>query len=77
MCRYLHNFEDFYRKLGCTMVNTPKNWKGRTVSSRSLIRERAVRKRGQDTDSDAKEDTDGDKTNDDEEKKPKLVPFSR
>ena len=37
--RYLHNFEDFYRKLGCTMVSNPRGSRTRHRSGRSLIRD--------------------------------------
>ncbi|XP_075223778.1 AT-rich interaction domain hat-trick isoform X3 [Lycorma delicatula] len=38
--KFLHSFEDFYRKLGCTMVNHPRNNRARHRSNRSLIRDR-------------------------------------
>lgn len=38
--KYLHSFEDFYRKLGCTMVNHPRGSKSRHKSGRSLIRDK-------------------------------------
>lgn len=38
--RFLHSFEDFYRKLGCTMVNHPRGNRSRHRSGRSLIRDR-------------------------------------
>ncbi|KAK6635234.1 hypothetical protein RUM44_000485 [Polyplax serrata] len=38
--KYLHSFEDFYRKLGCTMVSHPRNNRARNKSGRSLIRDR-------------------------------------
>ncbi|XP_046402121.1 uncharacterized protein LOC124168059 isoform X2 [Ischnura elegans] len=38
--KFLHSFEDFYRKLGCTMVNHPRGSRSRHRSSRSLIRDR-------------------------------------
>ena len=37
--RYLHGFEEFYRKLGCTM-NSPRGPKSRSRPGRSLIRDR-------------------------------------
>ncbi|PNF29493.1 hypothetical protein B7P43_G04550, partial [Cryptotermes secundus] len=38
--KFLHSFEDFYRKLGCTMVNHPRGNRSRHRSGRSLIRDR-------------------------------------
>ncbi|XP_014218610.1 AT-rich interactive domain-containing protein 4B isoform X2 [Copidosoma floridanum] len=38
--RYLHSFEDFYRKLGCTMVNHPRSRTAKQRPGRSLIRDR-------------------------------------
>ncbi|RZF43118.1 hypothetical protein LSTR_LSTR001296 [Laodelphax striatellus] len=38
--KFLHSFEDFYRKLGCTMLSHPRNNRARHRSSRSLIRDR-------------------------------------
>lgn len=39
--KYLHSFEEFYRKLGCTMVNHPRGHRARhNKSGRSLIRDR-------------------------------------
>lgn len=38
-CRYLHSFEDFYRKLGCTMLSHPKGFRSRSRFSRSIIRD--------------------------------------
>ncbi|KAL0270093.1 UNVERIFIED_CONTAM: hypothetical protein PYX00_007613 [Menopon gallinae] len=38
--RYLHSFEDFYRKLGCTMVSHPRSNRARNKSGRSLIRDK-------------------------------------
>ncbi|XP_065200324.1 AT-rich interactive domain-containing protein 4B isoform X3 [Planococcus citri] len=38
--KFLHNFEDFYRKLGCTMMSPNVNNKLRSRSSRPLIRDR-------------------------------------
>jgi len=37
--KYLHGFEEFYRKLGCTM-NSPRGPKSRSRPGRSLIRDR-------------------------------------
>lgn len=37
--RYLHSFEDFYRKLGCTMLSHPKGFRSRSRFSRSIIRD--------------------------------------
>ncbi|XP_016663267.1 AT-rich interactive domain-containing protein 4B-like isoform X2 [Acyrthosiphon pisum] len=36
--QYLHNFEDFYRKLGCTMMSHPIGERSRSRFSRSIIR---------------------------------------
>ena len=37
-CRYLHAYEDFNRKLGCTLVsNSRRPERGRHPSSRSLL----------------------------------------
>lgn len=38
--KFLHSFEDFYRKLGCTMVNHPRGHRSRHRTGRSLIRDR-------------------------------------
>ncbi|XP_066993886.2 microtubule-associated protein futsch isoform X2 [Anabrus simplex] len=38
--KFLHSFEDFYRKLGCTMVNHPRGNRSRHRAGRSLIRDR-------------------------------------
>lgn len=38
--KYLHSFEDFYRKLGCTMVNHPRGNRSRHKGGRSLIRDK-------------------------------------
>ncbi|XP_054264851.1 AT-rich interactive domain-containing protein 4B isoform X3 [Macrosteles quadrilineatus] len=38
--KFLHSFEDFYRKLGCTMVNHPRGHRSRHRSNRSLIRDK-------------------------------------
>lgn len=38
--RYLYSFEEFYRKLGCTMVNHPRTSRNRNRSNRSLIRDK-------------------------------------
>lgn len=38
--KYLHSFEDFYRKLGCTMVNHPRGNRARHRGGRSLIRDK-------------------------------------
>lgn len=38
--KYLHSFEDFYRKLGCTMVNHPRGNRSRHRGGRSLIRDK-------------------------------------
>ncbi|XP_034238691.1 AT-rich interactive domain-containing protein 4B [Thrips palmi] len=38
--KYLHSFEDFYRKLGCTMVNHPRGNRPRHKGGRSLIRDK-------------------------------------
>lgn len=38
-CRYLHSFEDFYRKLGCTMLSHPRGVRSRSRFSRSIIRD--------------------------------------
>ena len=38
--KYLHSFEEFYRKLGCTMVNHPRGHRARDKPGRSLIRDR-------------------------------------
>lgn len=35
--RYLQSFEDFYRKLGCTMVNNSRSTRGRHRSDRNFI----------------------------------------
>ncbi|XP_042905204.1 AT-rich interactive domain-containing protein 4B isoform X2 [Parasteatoda tepidariorum] len=35
--RYLQSFEDFYRKLGCTMVNNTRSTRGRHRSDRNII----------------------------------------
>lgn len=37
--RYLQSFEEFYRKLGCTMVSNPRGSRMRHRSGRSLIRD--------------------------------------
>lgn len=37
--QYLHSFEDFYRKLGCTMLNHPRGVRSRSRFSRSIIRD--------------------------------------
>ncbi|XP_060859936.1 AT-rich interactive domain-containing protein 4B-like [Metopolophium dirhodum] len=37
--QYLHSFEDFYRKLGCTMLSHPRGVRSRSRFSRSLIRD--------------------------------------
>ncbi|KAK8753345.1 hypothetical protein OTU49_003980, partial [Cherax quadricarinatus] len=37
--RYLQSFEEFYRKLGCTMVSNPRGSRTRHRSGRSLIRD--------------------------------------
>ena len=43
--RYLHAYEDFNRKLGCTLVSTSQPDRGRYTQSRSLLsfRERTDR----------------------------------
>ena len=43
--RYLHAYEDFNRKLGCTLVSTTQPDRGRYTPSRSLLsfRERTDR----------------------------------
>ncbi|XP_052133476.1 AT-rich interactive domain-containing protein 4B isoform X3 [Frankliniella occidentalis] len=38
--KYLQSFEEFYRKLGCTMVNHPRGNKVRHRGGRSLIRDK-------------------------------------
>ncbi|KAK3912480.1 AT-rich interactive domain-containing protein 4B [Frankliniella fusca] len=38
--KYLQSFEEFYRKLGCTMVNHPRGNKARHRGGRSLIRDK-------------------------------------
>uniref|UniRef100_A0A8D8QB75 AT-rich interactive domain-containing protein 4B n=1 Tax=Cacopsylla melanoneura TaxID=428564 RepID=A0A8D8QB75_9HEMI len=38
--KFLHSFEDFYRKLGCTMVNHPRGNRRSNKSNRSLIRDK-------------------------------------
>ncbi|XP_024938788.1 AT-rich interactive domain-containing protein 4A isoform X2 [Cephus cinctus] len=38
--KFLHSFEDFYRKLGCTMVNHPRGSTRKQRPGRSLIRDR-------------------------------------
>ncbi|XP_017883106.1 AT-rich interactive domain-containing protein 4B isoform X2 [Ceratina calcarata] len=38
--KFLHSFEDFYRKLGCTMVNHPRGVMRKQRPGRSLIRDR-------------------------------------
>lgn len=38
--KYLYSFEEFYRKLGCTMVNHPRTSRNRNRSNRSLIRDK-------------------------------------
>lgn len=37
--KFLHSFEDFNRKLGCTMVNHPRGGRSRSKGGRSLLRE--------------------------------------
>ncbi|KAE9524346.1 hypothetical protein AGLY_015385 [Aphis glycines] len=37
--QYLHSFEDFYRKLGCTMLSHPRGVRSRSRFSRSIIRD--------------------------------------
>jgi hypothetical protein len=39
-CRYLHGFEEFNRKLGCTMQSSPNSKSRRRTGGRSIIRER-------------------------------------
>ncbi|VVC46042.1 Hypothetical protein CINCED_3A014876 [Cinara cedri] len=36
---YLHSFEDFYRKLGCTMLSHPRGVRSRSRFSRNIIRD--------------------------------------
>ncbi|KAK2584984.1 hypothetical protein KPH14_008515 [Odynerus spinipes] len=38
--KFLHSFEDFYRKLGCTMVNHPRGSTRKQRPGRSLIRDK-------------------------------------
>lgn len=38
--KFLHSFEDFYRKLGCTMVNHPRGSARKQRPGRSLIRDK-------------------------------------
>lgn len=38
--KFLHSFEDFYRKLGCTMVNHPRSGTRKQRPGRSLIRDK-------------------------------------
>nr|XP_012145213.1 PREDICTED: AT-rich interactive domain-containing protein 4B [Megachile rotundata] len=38
--KFLHSFEDFYRKLGCTMVNHPRGAMRKQRPGRSLIRDK-------------------------------------
>lgn len=38
--KFLHSFEDFYRKLGCTMVNHPRGTMRKQRPGRSLIRDK-------------------------------------
>lgn len=38
--KFLHSFEDFYRKLGCTMVNHPRGGMRKPRPGRSLIRDK-------------------------------------
>ena len=38
--KFLHSFEDFYRKLGCTMVNHPRGAARKQRPGRSLIRDK-------------------------------------
>ncbi|XP_014243537.1 AT-rich interactive domain-containing protein 4B isoform X2 [Cimex lectularius] len=38
--KFLYSFEEFYRKLGCTMINHPRLSRNRSRSGRSLIRDR-------------------------------------
>jgi Ras-related protein Rab-1A len=38
--KFLHSFEDFYRKLGCTMVNHPRGSIRKQRPGRSLIRDK-------------------------------------
>ncbi|XP_066600932.1 AT-rich interactive domain-containing protein 4A [Prorops nasuta] len=38
--KFLHSFEDFYRKLGCTMVNHPRGSTRKPRPGRSLIRDK-------------------------------------
>ncbi|XP_058808963.1 AT-rich interactive domain-containing protein 4B isoform X2 [Phymastichus coffea] len=38
--KFLHSFEDFYRKLGCTMVNHPRGSMRKQRPGRSLIRDK-------------------------------------
>ncbi|XP_076235160.1 AT-rich interaction domain hat-trick [Calliopsis andreniformis] len=38
--KFLHSFEDFYRKLGCTMVNHPRGTIRKQRPGRSLIRDK-------------------------------------
>ena len=38
--KFLHSFEDFYRKLGCTMVNHPRGSMRKPRPGRSLIRDK-------------------------------------
>ena len=44
-CRYLHAYEDFNRKLGCTLASTTQADRGRYTHSRNLLsfRERTDR----------------------------------
>merc|ERR1712008_153883 len=68
--RYLQSFEDFYRKLGCTMVSNPRGSRTRHHSGRSLIRDcdrtpRASKKKSSVESSDSTEEED---KKDDEEK---------
>ncbi|XP_008558302.1 AT-rich interactive domain-containing protein 4B isoform X2 [Microplitis demolitor] len=71
--KFLHSFEDFYRKLGCTMVNHPRGSTRKQRPGRSLIRDKdrntPVPTAHQNIPKTEKEKTEGD-----EEPKEKKVP---
>ncbi|KAK7074649.1 DNA- binding [Halocaridina rubra] len=70
--RYLQSFEDFYRKLGCTMVSNPRGSRTRHRSGRSLIRDcdrtpRTLKKKENDSCDSTEDETE--KKDDEEERK--------
>lgn len=75
--KFLHSFEDFYRKLGCTMVNHPRSSARKQRPGRSLIRDkdRNTPVPQQTTPAQVKNDKDEDekKVADDEKKEKKEV----